>query len=191
LSWGEPPNQIREKIEAVRKHALANGREVRFGIRIHVVVRQTEQAAWSAAEELLRFVTDDTIAAVQANLTKNNSEGQRRMQRLHRGKRDMLEASPNLWAGIGLVRPGAGTALVGSPAIVAERLLEYADLGIDHFILSGYPHLEEAYRFAELVLPLLPTDCATSTFSRSTERGEYHSWWSPREEVLTEAGIAR
>lgn len=78
------------------------------------------------------------------------------MSALHGGKRDKLEISPNLWAGVGLVRGGAGTALVGNPQQVADRLKEYAALGADTFVLSGYPHLEEAYRFAELVFPLLP-----------------------------------
>jgi alkanesulfonate monooxygenase len=77
------------------------------------------------------------------------------MGRLHGGSRDKLEISPNLWAGVGLVRGGAGTALVGDAATVAERIDEYRRIGIDTFILSGYPHLEEAYRFAELVFPLL------------------------------------
>ncbi len=89
-----------------------------------------------------------------------DSEGQRRMAALHAGgakrSRKDLEISPNLWAGVGLVRGGAGTALVGSPETVAARIQEYADLGLDTFVLSGYPHLEEAYRFAELVFPLLP-----------------------------------
>ena len=89
-----------------------------------------------------------------------DSEGQRRMAALHAGgskrSRADLEISPNLWAGVGLVRGGAGTALVGDPKTVAARLQEYADLGLDTFILSGYPHLEEAFRFAELVFPLLP-----------------------------------
>ena len=78
------------------------------------------------------------------------------MMQLHGGRRDKLEISPNLWAGVGLVRGGAGTALVGDPPTVAARMKEYIALGIDTFIMSGYPHLEEAYRFAELVFPLLP-----------------------------------
>jgi len=78
------------------------------------------------------------------------------MLELHGGRRDKLEISPNLWAGVGLVRGGAGTALVGDPESVAARIKEYMALGIDTFIMSGYPHLEEAYRFAELVFPLLP-----------------------------------
>ena len=78
------------------------------------------------------------------------------MSALHGGGRSKLEISPNLWAGVGLVRGGAGTALVGEPQTVATRMKEHMALGIDTFILSGYPHLEEAYRFAELVFPLLP-----------------------------------
>jgi alkanesulfonate monooxygenase len=89
---------------------------------------------------------------------------QRRMAALHGGQYDPkdirkgLEVAPNLWAGVGLVRGGAGTALVGNPEQVAARIKEYADLGLEYFVLSGYPHLEEAYRFAELVFPLLPLD---------------------------------
>ena len=89
-----------------------------------------------------------------------DSVGQRRMAQLHAGKRDQLEISPNLWAGVGLVRGGAGTALVGDPSAVAARIREYQDAGIDTFIMSGYPHLEEAYRFAELVFPLLNVEQA-------------------------------
>jgi alkanesulfonate monooxygenase len=91
-----------------------------------------------------------------------DSVGQRRMAELNKGKlnkadvREGLEIAPNLWAGVGLVRGGAGTALVGNPQQVADRIQEYTALGLDHFILSGYPHLDEAYRFAELVFPLLP-----------------------------------
>jgi alkanesulfonate monooxygenase len=80
------------------------------------------------------------------------------MKELHNGSREALEISPNLWAGIGLVRGGAGTALVGDPDTVAKRMQEYADIGIDTFIFSGYPHLEEAYRVAELLFPRLPLD---------------------------------
>jgi alkanesulfonate monooxygenase len=107
---------------------------------------------------LIQYVTDDTISAAQKTFARFDSAGQQRMSRLHDGKRENLEISPNLWAGVGLVRGGAGTALVGDPQTVAERLREYASLGVDSFILSGYPHLEEAYRVAELLFPLLPVD---------------------------------
>jgi alkanesulfonate monooxygenase len=155
LTWGEPPAQVAEKIARVRGIAEQRGRKITFGIRLHVIVRHTNEAAWKAADELIEHLTDDTIASAQQILARMDSVGQQRMSQLHGGRRDRLEVSPNLWAGVGLVRGGAGTALVGDPATVAARIREYQDLGIDTFILSGYPHLEEAYRFAELVFPLL------------------------------------
>ncbi|OAI86425.1 FMNH2-dependent alkanesulfonate monooxygenase [Pseudomonas putida] len=156
LTWGEPPAAVAEKIADVRARAAKHGRTVRFGVRLHVIVRETSEAAWAAADELISHLNDATIAAAQANYAKMDSEGQRRMAALHGGDRNRLEVAPNLWAGVGLVRGGAGTALVGDAETVAARLLEYAELGVDSFVLSGYPHLEEAYRFAELVFPLLP-----------------------------------
>jgi alkanesulfonate monooxygenase len=95
------------------------------------------------------------VARVQERLAVSSSVGQQRMRALHGGRRDGLTVSPNLWAGVGLVRANAGTALVGSHEEVAERIEEYRELGCDEFILSGYPHLEEAYRVGEGVLPLL------------------------------------
>jgi alkanesulfonate monooxygenase len=95
------------------------------------------------------------------------------MMQLHSGRRDQLEISPNLWAGVGLVRGGAGTALVGDPPTVAARMKEYMALGIDTFIMSGYPHLEEAYRFAELVLPLLPLTAPVRAAATSINTGPF------------------
>ncbi|MBW4629486.1 MAG: FMNH2-dependent alkanesulfonate monooxygenase [Brasilonema octagenarum HA4186-MV1] len=158
LTWGEPPAQVGEKIAAVRRLAEAQGRTLRFGIRLHVIVRETETQAWDAANDLIRYVDEEAIAKTQKAYARMDSEGQRRMQELHQGSREALEISPNLWAGIGLVRGGAGTALVGDPDTVAQRILEYADLGIETFIFSGYPHLEEAYRVAELLFPRLPLE---------------------------------
>ena len=156
LTWGEPPADVGAKIEAMRALAAARGRTMSFGIRLHVIVRETAEAAWREADSLIAHLDDDTIATAQAAFARFDSVGQQRMARLHGGRRDRLEISPNLWAGVGLVRGGAGTALVGDPRQVAERMKEYMALGIDRFILSGYPHLEECYRFAELVFPLLP-----------------------------------
>jgi len=159
LTWGEPPAEVAKKIADVRARAERNGRKVEFGIRLHVIVRETEDAAWKAAEELISRVDDETVIRAQAAFARMDSEGQRRMAALHAGgakrTRAELEIAPNLWAGVGLVRGGAGTALVGDAKTVAARIEEYAALGLDKFILSGYPHLEEAYRFAELVFPLL------------------------------------
>jgi alkanesulfonate monooxygenase len=161
LSWGEPPADVASKLAEVQALAAARGRTLRFGLRIHVIVRETEAEAWAAADELIRYVTDESIAAAQKSFARFDSVGQRRMAELHGGRRERLEISPNLWAGVGLVRGGAGTALVGAPETVAARLQEYALLGIDTFILSGYPHLEEAYRVAELLLPLLGAGAPT------------------------------
>ncbi|MBX4892342.1 FMNH2-dependent alkanesulfonate monooxygenase [Rhizobium bangladeshense] len=156
LTWGEPPAQVAEKVAKVRKAAAERGREVTFGIRLHFIVRETDGEAWEAAERLIRHLDDDTIREAQERFVhESDSVGQKRMAALHGGRRDKLEVSPNLWAGIGLVRAGAGTALVGSPKTVAARLREYQELGIDTVIGSGYPHLEEAYRVAELLFPEL------------------------------------
>jgi alkanesulfonate monooxygenase len=156
LTWGEPPAQVADKIAPVAALAAKRGRSISFGIRLHVIVRDTNAEAWLAADDLIRHVSDETIASAQTIFARMDSVGQRRMVQLHGGRRDKLEVSPNLWAGVGLVRGGAGTALVGDPQTVATRMKEYMAVGIDTFIMSGYPHLEEAYRFAELVFPLLP-----------------------------------
>jgi alkanesulfonate monooxygenase len=155
LSWGEPPHLIKEQVEKVRRLAEEQGRTVKFGIRLHIIVRETTQKAWDAANDLIRYVDETAIATMQSMQANAQSVGQQRMRTLHNGSRNSLEVSPNLWAGVGLVRAGAGTALVGDPYVVAERMREYADLGIDTFIFSGYPHLEEAYRVADLLFPHL------------------------------------
>ena len=168
LTWGEPPNQVAEKIAEVRKAAAKYGREVKFGIRLHVIVRETEEEAWQAAEELIKYVDDEMIENSQKIFERFDSVSQKRMSELHNGKRDSLEISPNLWAGVGLVRGGAGTALVGSAENVAARMKEYQEIGVDSFVLSGYPHLEEAYRVAELLFPLLPVEYKQEPVSQAT-----------------------
>jgi alkanesulfonate monooxygenase len=173
LTWGEPPDEVRDKLTRVGNVAARQGRQLSFGIRLHVIVRETNAEAWAAADELIRHLNDDTIAKAQSIFQRMDSVGQRRMSQLHGGRRDRLEVSPNLWAGVGLVRGGAGTALVGDPQTVAARMKEYIALGIDTFILSGYPHLEEAYRFAELVLPLLPISHAQSSVGVEVNTGPF------------------
>ncbi len=151
LTWGEPPAAVAGKVAALRELGYTG----RFGIRLHVITRDTSKQAWAEADALLDALTPEQIAKAQASLRQADSVGQQRMLALHGGTRDSLEIYPNLWAGVGLVRPGAGTALVGSHTEVADRIAEYHALGIDEFILSGYPHLEEAYHAGEGLLPEL------------------------------------
>lgn len=180
LTWGEPPQAVAEKVAAVKRTAETHGRTVRCGIRFHIIVRETEEAAWAEAERLISRISDETIAKVQANLAKGDSVGQARMLALHGGRRDKLVVYPNVWAGVGLVRGGAGTALVGSAENVAARIREYRAAGIETFVLSGYPHLEESYRVAELLFPLLdiaPSGQATAAVKpgRAGETGAHHA----------------
>jgi alkanesulfonate monooxygenase len=137
-------------------------RPLRFGIRFHAITRDTAEEAWAEAGRLLAGMDPDAVAAARADFATTASVGQQRMAQLSAAAGDVapddpraLEVSPNLWAGVGLVRGGAGTALVGSHAEVADRIEEYARLGFEEFILSGYPHLEEAFRVGEGLLPEL------------------------------------
>lgn len=155
LSWGEPPELMHEKIVAIRSRAALSGRTVRFGMRAHIVVRQTESEARATAERLIAHLTQEQIDAAQAEIARSDSVGRTRMSQLHGGDRARVWLRPNLWAGIGLVRGGAGTALVGSPAAITKLMNEYREIGVDTFILSGYPHLEEAHYVAELLFPEL------------------------------------
>ncbi|KQR99348.1 alkanesulfonate monooxygenase [Williamsia sp. Leaf354] len=163
LTWGEPPAAVANKIDWIRDLTAATGRTVDFGIRFHVIARETSEAAWAEADRLLSALDPGVVADAQAALARSESVGQRRMRELHGGGSGFvaggdaraLEIHPNVWSGVGLVRGGAGTAIVGSYEEVAERIGEYADLGIDHVILSGYPHLEEAYHVGEGVRPAL------------------------------------
>ena len=111
------------------------------------------------------------------------------MSALHSGSRDSLRIAPNLWAGVGLVRGGAGTALVGNPQQVAARIREYQALGINNFIFSGYPHLEEAHRSPDLVMPLLPLAGNADKRQRTVNTGPFgETIGGDRRPVTTSAG---
>lgn len=155
LAWGEPPEMVRPRLERMRELAAKEGRDVRFGIRLHVITRDRASDAWAEADRLLDTMSEETIATAQRQLAKSQSVGQARMRELHGGGREGLVIAPNLWAGVGLVRGGAGTAIVGDHDEVAQRIAEYHELGFDEFILSGHPHVEEAYWFGEHVIPRL------------------------------------
>jgi alkanesulfonate monooxygenase len=155
LLWGEPPDWVADRVDRMRQLASEQGRTLRFGIRLHVIARESDDVAWDEAERLLAAMPQEQIEIAQKRFARQESVGQQRMVALHNGKLDMeaLTVAPNLWAGIGLVRGGAGTALVGSYDSVTERIREYAEIGLDTFILSGYPHLEEAYVVGEEIIP--------------------------------------
>jgi alkanesulfonate monooxygenase len=180
LSWGETPSQAETKIRDVKHLAARHGRadKISFGIRLYVIVRETEAEAWAAAQDLYDHMDDAAIAGAQAYVANIDSVGQQRMSALHGGRKPKdlreLEIEPNLWAGIGLVRHGPGTALIGSADQVVARIQDYRDAGIEVLIVSGMPLLEEAYRFAELVLPRLPVD-------RAADDGVTSAWTKDRD----------
>ena len=185
LTWGEPPDMVRPSVDRMRELAAREDRTFRLGIRLHIIARDTADEAWSEARRILDGMDRVAIAASQERYARMESVGQARMASLHGGRSDDLEIAPNLWAGIGLVREGAATAIVGSHDEVAERIVEYRDLGFDEFILSGYPHLEEAYRVGECVLPLIrPRDAPAPrdlrTFNSVLDLRERISDVSPR-----------
>jgi alkanesulfonate monooxygenase len=155
LTWGEAPPAMKNFVARARELADAHGRELSFGTRFHVITRDTSEEAWAVAGQLVDGMDPERIRRAQERFRSTESEGQRRMAALHGGGTGGLEIHPNVWAGYGLVRPGVGTALVGSHEEVAERIEEYHELGMDHIILSAQPHLEEAYSVGEGVLPLL------------------------------------
>lgn len=159
LTWGEPPAQAGAKIAEVRALAAERGRELRFGVRLHVITRDTSEEAWAVAQKFVDAIDPAHVAAANKLFRASSSVGQQRMTSLNEGRFDgtarSLEIHPALWAGVGLVRGGAGTALVGSHSEVADLIAEYHAVGFDEFILSGYPHLEEAYWFGEGVRPIL------------------------------------
>ncbi|MGO4204032.1 LLM class flavin-dependent oxidoreductase [Rhodococcus sp. TAF43] len=154
LTWTEPPARVGALIDDVRRRAALHGRTLSFGIRAHVIARDTSEEAWAEAHKLVERMNPAQIELARNRLAQSESEGQRRQLGLSADLRN-LEVYPGLWAGYGLVRGGAGTALVGSHAEVASLIQEYAAVGVEHFVLSGQPHIEEAYWFGEGVRPIL------------------------------------
>lgn len=158
LTWGEKPADVGRKLAAVP--------DARGGLRVHVIARETSEEAWAAAEHLIRHVSAEDVRTAQQAIASSESESQRRIAELHgrgSGFRSVgdggdvrsLEIHPGLWTGVGLVRGGAGTALVGSYEEVADLVAEYHAEGVGEFVLSGYPHLEETFHVGEGVIPAL------------------------------------
>ncbi len=186
LTWGEPPAAVAEKIADIRARAAANGRTIRFGIRLHVIVRETEEEAWAAADKLINKLDDETIARAGVVL-EDGLEGQRRMAPLHGGKRGGRAEHgvyPNLWAGVGLVRGSAGTALVGNPQQVAALMKEYAGLGIETFHSVGLSaSWRKSYR-----LPSSWFRCARPPRSKTSKRAAFRAVRRARRQQLSAEG---
>lgn len=159
LVYGDVPEQLAERIERVAQRAAELDRTLRYGVRLYVIVRDSDEEAWAEAGRIIGTMDPDVIASVQRAFSGTDSHVQREQLALHGGRipRDPreLEFAPALWSGFGLVRPGAATAVVGSPDTVLARLRDFQGVGISTFILSGVPLLEEAYRVAETILPAL------------------------------------
>ncbi|MFT4184011.1 MAG: LLM class flavin-dependent oxidoreductase [Rhizobium sp.] len=161
LVWGRLPALEAENIAQLKARAATRGRSLRFGVRLHVISRDTEDEAWAMADKLLAWLSPERVRKARALLAKSESVAQSQMSALHAGREGLpasareLEILPGLWSGYGLVRGGAGTALVGSHAQVADLIEAYHRAGFDHFILSGQPHLEEAWHFGEGAAVLL------------------------------------
>ncbi len=155
LMWPDTREEIARLIDDMTSRAAQYGRQLRFGFRVHVVVRDTETEARKAAARLISAVDDATGDAIRARSLDSQSVGVRRQAELRRDAADDGFIDGILWTGIGKARSGCGAALVGTPSQVAEALGDYRRLGIDAFILSGYPHRDECERFARDVMPLI------------------------------------
>jgi len=157
LNWAEPVDKLKPHIERVRELADKQGREVRFGIRIDVLARETEEAAWGELRRQYELIDAKTSAFIKNFASGSDSVGAARQNAYHQNSErfEDLIIGPNLWAGFGKAKPGPTIGLVGSHQNVAERLAEYQDAGFTTFILAGNPHLEEALRIGQEVLPLV------------------------------------
>jgi alkanesulfonate monooxygenase len=155
LMWPDTLSGVESVLSDMRARAARHGRELRFGYRSHVIVRATEEEARAAARRLVSRVDDHTGETIRRRSLDTTSAGTRRQNELRDVADDDGYVEPNLWTGIGRARSGAGAAIVGDPGQVLDKIRAYADLGIESFILSGYPHAAEADLFARHVLPNL------------------------------------
>jgi alkanesulfonate monooxygenase len=157
LMWPEPLPALQALLADMRARAASRGRRLRFGYRVHVIVRETESQARAAARKLVSRLDPDTGTAIRERSLDHASVGVRRQAEMRAASDSEGFVEEGLWTGIGRARSGCGAALVGDPDQVVAKLRTYAALGIDAFILSGYPHTAECERVARWVLPQLDT----------------------------------
>jgi len=155
LMWPDTEDVIAETIADLQQRASTYGRTLKFGYRVHVVVRETEDEARSAAAHHISAVDAATGDAIRSRSLDSTSVGVRRQAELRESAGNDGFVEPHLWTGIGKARSGCGAAIVGTPQQVIDKIHRYEAMGIEAFIFSGYPHKDEAERFADLVLPHL------------------------------------
>jgi len=155
LMWPDTEDAVAATVADLTARAATHGRTLRFGYRVHVVVRDSEAEAIAAAEHLVEALDDEEGARIRARSLDSHSAGVRRQAELRDGAGRDGFAEAHLWTGIGRARSGCGAAIVGDPDQVAAKIRRYQHLGMETFILSGYPHRDECERFARLVLPRL------------------------------------
>ena len=166
LMWPETEEKLQGLMENMTKKAAAYNRTVQFGLRVHVIVRETEAEARDYADALLSKLNLDLGNDIRNRAQDAASLGVARQSQLREEADESYYVEPNLWTGIGLARSGCGAALVGDPDQIVAKLQRYMDMGIRSFILSGYPHQQECELFAKLVLPRLKTVSLPEVFGR-------------------------
>ena len=157
LMWPETESQLLETMRSMSEQAAQFERTIDFGLRIHVIVRETETEARQAADKLISRLDRATGESIKHRSQDSRSAGVLRQDELRAKAGSDLYIEPHLWSGIGLARSGCGSAIVGDPEQVLAKLNTYMDMGMRAFILSGYPHQDECELFARYVLPRLPT----------------------------------
>lgn len=157
LMWPETREQLAERMKAVHARAEAHGRTLDYGLRVHVVVRDTEREAREYAEHLVSKLDDEYGQLIRSRAHDSISLGVAHQARARELADKFGYIEPNLWTGVGRARSGCGAALVGSTDQVLSALEDYRRMGIRAFILSGYPHIDEAEHFGTKVLPQMKT----------------------------------
>jgi alkanesulfonate monooxygenase len=157
LMWPETTPLLTETMRGVATQAAAHDRKIDFGLRIHVIVRETESEARDAARKLVSKLDDAKGLEIKSRSQDSKSAGVQRQDALREAADDEGYIEEHIWSGIGRARSGCGSAIVGDPDQVYAKLQSYMDLGMRSFILSGYPHLEECDLFAKYVLPRMQT----------------------------------
>ena len=166
LMWPETEEKLQSLMDNMTQKAAAYNRTVQFGLRVHVIVRETEEEARAYADSLLSKLDLDLGTDIRNRAQDATSLGVARQSQLREEADEKYYVEPNLWTGIGLARSGCGAAIVGNPDQVVAKLERYMEMGIRSFILSGYPHQQECELFAKHVLPRIKTVSLPEIFGR-------------------------